>query len=368
MKTGKSLVQMAKILEDYRENSRDYLVPTAKLSMDRETRLVFTNGDRQALIPTNYAHGQLASYTGIPKVYYDRLREEAPEILGVNVNHGLEHRAITEPLERSRSTGKAITRLVRTHKESVRAFLSSSYRRLDSYDMVQTVLPLLIEGEFDVLSSEITETRTYIKAVTKRITSEVMKGDAVQYGLLISNSDVGAGSVRVEPLVYRLVCLNGMVSTSAIKKFHLGRNMASDDVTELLTDETLSLSDKAFWSQIRDIVTASMRPEMFETEVNRLREASQQKITNFDLPDVVELSMRTVGVDGQGTRDNIVAYLANGADGAGLTKWGLINGFTHAAQSDDVSYDQSVELERAASRLLDLNVNQWRRIAASTPV
>lgn len=358
MKKGKSLVELAQTLEDIRATAKDYLVPATKLTMTDEAKLSFQNGDLKTLEPTPYAHSQIATYTNIPKAYYDRIRGEDPGLLAQNVNHG-----IAKQSEGTGRGGKIETRMVRTHGEKIRAVLSSSYRRLDSYDLAQTVLPVMADSQMEIVSSEITDTRLYIKALTPKIQTEIKQGDVVQFGLMVSNSDVGAGSVRVEPLIYRLVCKNGLIANTSIKKFHVGRNMAGDDVTELLTEETLNLTDSAFWAQVRDILIASMKPERFELEVNRLREAAALPIKNFDLPEVVELSMKAVGVSGERTKDNILAYLANGADGAGLTQWGLINGFTFAAQQDNVDYDQSIELERAGSKILELNPRQWRRIA-----
>lgn len=356
MKQGKSLVELAKSLEHIRQNSRDFLVPTAKLSMNERSELVFENGSTNFLKPNNYAHSQIAGYTNIPKAYYDRLKEENRGLLSRNVNHGFLMNA-------SEGGKKPETRMVRAVGGDIRAFLSSSYRRLDSFDMCQTVLPVMADYRMEVVSSEITESRLYIKALSPAIKTEIKKGDVVQYGIVISNSDVGAGSVRVEPLIYRLVCANGLISNTAIRKMHVGKNLAGNDIQELLTRETLDLTDQAFWAQVRDVVIASMDNKRFEAEVERLRAASEQKITNFDIPEVVELSMRTIGVSGEGVKEDIIGYLANGADGAGLTKWGLINGFTYAAQSPDVSYDQSIDLERSASKILELTANQWRRIA-----
>lgn len=360
MKQGKSLVDLARQLEDIKQNSKDYLVPATKLSMNDSGQVEFTNGKRIEVKPTSHAHSQIASYAGVPKVYYDRLREEAPELLARNVNHGF-----GKQHEEGGRGGKAETRMVRTYHGDMRALVSSSYRRLDSYDMCEAVLPIVQEKKMQVVSSEITDTRVYIKALSPRKQTEIKKGDVVQYGLVISNSDVGAGSVRVEPLIYRLICTNGLICDTAINKKHVGRNMAGDDIQELLTAQTIDLTEKAFWAQVRDVVLASMDPKRFEAEVQKLRDAADQKIQNFDIPDVVEMTMRTVGVSGDDTKNSIVAYLANGADGAGLTKWGLINGFTYAAQRESISYDQSIEMERAGSKILELNDRQWRRISES---
>ena len=360
MKQGKTIVELAQALEDIQNNSKDYVVPTEKIKMNDHNEVVFANGNgkEHKFEPTGYAHGQIATYTGIPKQYYDKLLGQNPALLADNVNHGLESQAV----QMGRG-GRPENRMVRTIGGKVRAVLSSSYRRLDSYDLAKTVLPVLVDNKFEVVSSEITETRMYLKALTPKITAEIKTGDVVQFGLVISNSDVGAGTFRVEPLIFRLVCQNGLISTTAIRKFHLGKNMAGDDVQELLTQQTLALTDAAFFAQVRDVVLASMTPQMFEGEVNRLREAAQVPIKNFDLPNVVELSMKAVGVEGEGIKQNIIQYLANGADGAGLTKWGLANGFTYAAQQDPVSYDDSITLERAGWKVIDLHPGQWKKIA-----
>lgn len=180
---------------------------------------------------------------------------------------------------------------------------------------------------------------------------------------MISTSDVGAGSLRVEPFITRLVCLNGMVSDSNFRKAHLGTNNYQEDVQELLSDSTKELNDQAFFATVRDYLNATMRPEMFEREVNKMREAAKLEIKNFDLDKVVELSMNEVGVRGEGTKKSILSWLARGNEGAGLTKWGLVNSYTRAAQDDSLDYDQATELERAGGAILDLKPSQWKRIA-----
>ena len=363
MLKGKTLVEMAQTLEDLRANARDFVVPVERMKMDViETEdkaqaanvITFPNGDgngQHAVVPNKWAGRQIANYCDIPGQYYDRLASENPKLLSDNVNHGL-----------AKGHGED-TRMLRTYKGQMRACLSSKFRRMDSYDLLNTAMPVMIENEFTVESSELTEKRFYMKAVTAKVQGEVKKGDVVQYGLVISSSDVGAGSLRIEPLIYRLACLNGMVSSHTLRKFHIGRDQAESDVYELVTDETRQLTDAAFWAQVRDMIISTMKPENFERELNRLRLAAELPIKNFNIPEVVELAAKALGTAGQKeVQENIVAYLANGADGAGLTKWGLINGFTWAAQQKGMDYDNSVELERAASKILDLPANQWRRI------
>ena len=93
--------------------------------------------------------------------------------------------------------------------------------------------------------------------------------------------------------------------------------------------------------------------------------AANEEIRNFDIPRVIELASKHVGVTSEGVKNSMVAYLANGADGAGLTRWGLANAFTHAAQDEEISYDDAYDLERAGAKILDLPKSAWSAISSS---
>lgn len=371
MKTGKSLMELAQALTHVKETAKDYIVPTEMLRAEVEERLLpfqeqpskrlvlaFKNGEEKKMGLNAWSRSQLSSYTDIPKVYFDRISEENPELAAKNINHGLERISTQAKQEK-----KSESRMLRTLDGNVRGLLSSRYRILDSYDMLETVLPVAQEHGLQVVSSEITDHRLFIKMLSPKLITEVKKGDAVQYGLTISTSDVGAGSVRVEPLMYRLVCLNGMIANTAIRKYHVGKNQAESDVFELLSDKTKEVTDAAFWMQVKDIVLASLKPENFDREIDRLRIAAELPIKNFDLPEVVELTMKATGLTGENKKNSILAALASGNEGAGLTQWGLINSITRAAQDDQFDYEQSIEMERAAGQVLELPRRDWSRIA-----
>lgn len=364
MKTGKSLIEMAQELTRIQQSAKDFVVPTEMLKAEaieredgkKDFALTFDNGKKQEFSINNWSGGQLAQYTDIPKAYFDRIKTENPALLADSVNHGLARAIKQTPKE---------SRLLRTLDGNVRGMLSSRYRILDSHDMLEAIFPVMQAQGMHIVSSEITDRRLYIKALSPKLEAEVKKGDVVQHGLVISTSDVGAGSVRVEPLIYRLVCENGLICDTAIRKYHVGKNQAEENIRELLSDRTREMTDQAFWMQVRDIVKASMRPENFQKEVDKLRLAANQEIKNFDLPRVVELTMKATGLTGEGKKNSILAALASGNEGAGLTKWGLINSFTRAAQADEFSYEESIEMERAASTIIELPKTQWEAIASA---
>src|SRR4029077_5850425 len=145
------------------------------------------------------AHQQIASHLGIPMQFYHRLQTDGyTKILDYTVNNLMRQ----EPA----------TRLVRTMDGDVRALLSNRYQRRDNDQLMAMILPIISTiPEVHFPSAEITETRLYIKFVAPRIEGEVEKGDILQAGGVISNSEVGHGSLSASSMFFRLACLNGAI-------------------------------------------------------------------------------------------------------------------------------------------------------------
>jgi len=274
--------------------------------------------------------------------------EEAPDMLTGNVNGWLRKSGGTK-------------RLLRTLDGQMRAVLSDRYRPLDNFDLAQAVMPTLMkQPDVEVKSSEITDRRMYLQAVSPRVTGEVQKGDVVQAGLVISNSEVGCGSLRVEPLIYRLACLNGLITSAALRTFHLGaRHGESDNVQEVLSDRTRSLSDKAYWHRVQDVVRAAFDMAFFRKAIDKLRDAAGDKITKT-VEKVVELTGKRFGFNDT-EHDGFLKNLIEGAD---LSRWGVANAITAMANDHD-SYDRAVELERDGGKIIELSKNEWAELAVA---
>jgi hypothetical protein len=368
MKAGRSLTELAQELEYTQEKKLDLVVPTRVLNMNEEGKFNLL-GDGipenvpDALSPNNWASSQIATYTNIPKAYYDRIKAENSGVLSHMVNHGLQMAIHMATLNKKR-VGANESRMVRTLDGNIRGFLSSRYRRLDSADLLETVLPVLNDNHFQVVSSELTDRRMYLKVTTDRIQGEVKKGMIVQYGLVISSSDVGCGSVRVEPLMYECWCDNGCISQTAMRKFHVGKDQATDNIEALLSDATKEMDDEVFWRKTRDVVVGSMEEINFQRELNLLKEAHEVPIENMNLERVVDLTMKEVGITGEKKKHSILQHLASGADGRGLNKYGLCNAFTYAAhQAEDINYEEATELERAGGKIIVMPKKTWTKVA-----
>jgi len=347
MKAGRTLQELAIELDRQAKVKRDLIVETGALRMDAYPDGFKLNvGGRDIFGINDIAHRQFGQHLKIPAQYYDRMRAENPSLLSTNVNSWFDK----EPNTR---------RMLRTLDGTARAFLSDRYRRIDNFEVAETVLPII--GNMDgatVESCELTDSRMYIKVVNPRITAEVTKGDIVQAGILISNSEVGHGSVSVKPLIYRLVCSNGMIAEDgAIRKYHVGRSNESDDNFNIYRDETIEADDKAFMMKIEDAVTAAVNQARFSQIVERLRESTQAKIDPPSVPKVVELTSKEYSIT-QSESEGILGHLIAGGD---LSLYGLANAVTRHAQ-DVESYDRSTELEATGYRIATMSPSLWRQI------
>ncbi len=303
MKTGRTLTELAMELERQRNAKRDYLLDTRSIVMDYpcDKHTITLRNDAQrtsTMLDLNgIAHRQIGAALGIPAKYYDKMRNENPELLSANVNGWL---------QRTPSM-----RMVRTLDGTARAFLSDRYRRIDNYEIAEAVLPIIADiQEARVESCEVTDERMYIKDVNPRMQAEVVPGDIVQSGILITNCEVGMGSLAIQPLVYRLVCTNGMVvNDAATRRYHIGRgNEASEDYT-MYSNETLAADDRALMLKVQDTVKSVVEQARFERVVERMRAARDAKIVTTDVPGMIELAARDYGFtkkEGLGILDHLI--------------------------------------------------------------
>lgn len=348
MKTGKTISEWAAELDRQNDAKRDYNADTRKLEMTGDGHLVIDiPGSKSSFNVTHNTHRQIGTRLKIPANYYDRLLNDHPELLAQNVNTLFHNEP--EP------------RLIRTMNGHARAFLSNKYRCLDNYDLSQAILPVLSSvPDMRIESCELTESRMYIKALFPRIEGEIAKGDVVQSGVVISNSEIGKGSLRVEPLVFRLVCLNGMIAADhGTKKYHVGRATdGGESAFEIFRDETLQADDKAFWLKVQDTVRASVDSIQFNKILEGMRNTKEMRI-QADPVEVVERVQKHFSMSDD-ERGNVLRHLIEGGD---LTGYGMLNAITRTSQDLD-DYDRSTDFERMGGQIIELSNDQWIKLAA----
>jgi hypothetical protein len=204
MKTGLTLTQMAAKVEAQIAQKRDYVVESRAVKMTDagDELVVYTNDEVLQLGVTDTMHRQLAQATGIHGQYYKKMRESAPHLIAGNVNFWL------------RQQGDR-THVLRTMGNQARAFLGGGYEIID-HDQVLVSLMTELEkfnGDLEILSTEVTDSKLYIKLAFPQIEGEVREGDIIRSGATICNSEIGEGGLNVYPANFRLICTNGMTRT-----------------------------------------------------------------------------------------------------------------------------------------------------------
>ena len=351
MKTGRPLNEVMMELNRQNQRKKDYIgsAQALRLFEDGQTFEIGSMSGAQQFGTTRLFHRQVASALGIPAKYYDIMQSQKPELLAQNVNAWLSDRENSYMIRTMDYGGGRVAR----------ALLSDRYRRIDNMEIASAVLPLFAgSDQYEVISSEVTENRMYLKILSRRLEMEVVPGDYVQAGVVISNSEVGLGSVNVQPLVYRLVCTNGMiVNDMGERKNHVGRAAkAVEDSFHIYSDETMEAEDKAFLLKLRDVTMAAIEEGRFAQVVGKLKESAGIPITG-KVTEVVELTGKTYGFNTD-EQDSILQYLIAGGD---LSQYGLSNAITRASQ-DVESYDRATTLEGIGWQVAAMPAVQWKEL------
>ena len=308
--------------------------------------LVIEKVRQGALCVTPLARRQLADKLKIPYAYFERMREEHPVLLDRNVNTWLQ--------------SEDERRMLRTLDGQVRAVLSDRYRRLDNFDLAESVLPILQQlPEVQFESVELTDTRMYLKCITPRLSYEMAPGDVVQAGVVISNSEVGQGTLSVQPLLFRLVCRNGLIAADrSLRKTHVGRTLGTEDEgIQVFQDDTLRADDQAFFLKVRDVVQAAVSEATFLQTAHKLQKTLRIPLVGDPVKTVEVLAQRYTLNDAE--RAGVLRALVSGAD---LSGYGLVNAVTHFSQEVE-DYDRATEFEALGGKLIELSAPEWKGLA-----
>lgn len=344
MMKGLTLQQFAAKIEGNRALKRDYVIPTEQATMlvqeDRTVVMEVSSHGQFPLLPL--AHDQIGMRTQIPGKYYDRMLKEAPDLLATNVNAW--HRI------------NPARRMGRTLGGDLRAWLSDKYQRIENEEIAKAALPALADlPGVQIPSCEITDRRLYIHFVVPTIEGEVKRGDVVQAGGIITNSEVGLGAASVSGLLWRLICLNGMKTGYQFRRNHVGRQVEDDGEMDW-ADDTKKSDDQTILLKIRDMVRAVVDETKFKQNLLKMQGLAEVQVTG-DPSRAVEVLAAKV----QATEDERGGIFRSLIEGGDLSAWGLLNAVTaqgHAASS----YDRAVELEAAGGQLLDLAPAEWKSI------
>lgn len=295
----------------------------------------------ESLTLTPWATAQVCQRLGIPTPYF--LRCPLP-LRDAQFNHWAWSQD-QEPDEDNPKSGSPRPWLVRCQREGVRAVLSDRYAPLDNADLLGTLVPLL-EDRFEVRGIALTSESLHLRLVDPRLAREVLPDDRLLAGVHVANSEVGRRSVTVDALVWRLVCLNGLVML--VK----GRS--------LLRQRHISWDRPRFADALR--VAVSEAAMAGAGLIDRLQAATREPVP--DVEGVIRAIARQASLT-QAVQEKVLSALRATPPPQQERVYGLVQALTFTAKS--LPPDDRYDLEVTAGRLLDEGVPAPLKADAALP-
>lgn len=340
-----SIVEFAQEIQRREDAKKDYVAHTTKLSaheIGSDVLLDVQNGENHIYPVSHHAQRQMSARVGIPANYYDKMAD-VPGLRSHNLNAWF--------------NAKPENRMVRTLDGNVRAFLSDKFRPFDNYMVVNSFLPVISEMDIKVQTQALTEKRMYLQLMFPDLQAKVV-GDVHAAGLIITNSEVGAGAVDIKQMIWNLTCTNGQIHGSLFRRHHVGRRIGeSEEEYSIYQDDTIAADVKAFELKLRDTIKHALSEESFLERVYKYRQAGDDKIAVFDVPKVVEVVTKQAP-DLNDTDGKII--LQNIQDTGNYSRYGIAAGITYLAQQIQ-DRDRSYELEKQGAKIIDMDSEEFAK-------
>lgn len=213
--------------------------------------------------------------------------------------------------------------LLRGKGDWIRAVLSGEYVVYNNTEIAETVQALLQDGDVAVKAFVLEETHLFIKIVSEEI---VEPTSGLKAGIMIGNSEVGLGSVSVEPFVFRKACTNDLVIAQERSFRHPHVHLTAKELSYRMA---IGISDAFKVASAALDAFLRTREELIPDPVQAIHKLAASRKLSQKFTDEVVSSFQLE---------------------PGYTRFGVINAFTHAAQK--LSSLQRIEIERFAGTLV----------------
>lgn len=229
-------------------------------------------------------------------------------------------------------------RTVKPYGQAIsRAFLSDSYVDVDDLDLFEVLRKIPDAAKASVRMVEFTESTMHLRLTWKTERQEIKVGDVVEYGVHISNSEIGHRAIRVEPVVFRLVCANGMISggkEGGDGSYYIRHQGRKERVVGAMQEAISSALPAARELAVK--FSAAVK-EVIEKPVERLKSlAKEEGLTEAQLTNAIE-------------------EMLGEAAGKDVTRADFVNGLTGAGRREGEAGnpDKRYELERMGAKYLE---------------
>lgn len=286
----------------------------------------------------HWAFGQLCNRVGAPANY---VRELPATLACQNLNHGL-----------ANLSDKSDTAQLLFHRNGdllLRAFTSDKYARIWNWEVAERLLALQARGweparpDFNAgpdaapaLYASDHDLFVFIRNRAAVIT-EPGNPDGLQRGVIVENSEVGAGALKLTRFLYRAMCGNhiiwGASKVLEISVRHVG-------------------NARSRWSLYQTAVARYMDSSASEEEARVA--AARTTLIAADKEAVLDklFGMRQLSISRK-TLEAGYEAVNREQDGDPRTVWGIVQGLTRHSQGTPYA-DQRAQLDRAAGRIMEV--------------
>ncbi len=345
--TELTLGQVARTIEQDSVGKIDYLTPVSNIRAGSDGRLSFVHTHKIApqrdtsedmntygaeVHPfgmTEWAESQLLTRLGMPVAYFRKVFKEDPDLYMNHVNYWL---SIADGTVRIRA------KTIGERGPHIRGIVSDQYTPFDNVQLIDLIDNLkknmAYHVQFESMCLESHRLHLRMTLPDTRRTFGVTDENRIGFDFL--NSEVGASSVAIQAMIYRLICSNGMKAWTSEgdgfrhRHIHIDRRLlerrAGQSIAAQLEGSEGILQD---FGKSRDI------------PVNNPLEVIEKVAKASKLSDKF---IATAKDEFEGDR----------------SAYGVINSFTRAARELDNA--ARLEAEAFAGKLLKMSVERWHKL------
>jgi hypothetical protein len=340
MKKGQEIKQMLKQINNDVKFKKDYIVDLNTLDVSQNDRSVYPDlhsaGAQHYYQMNDNSLNHLCNRLEIGTRYISKCLPVSQALVNDNLNFWI----------KNNKNKKLMLRTIEGHDiNRVRAVMSDRYKRIDSDVVANSTLNKLMDMDAELKYSHYDGDNMNITAVLPKLEGEVVEGDFVQGGITITNSEIGQGSLVVKPFIYRLVCTNGMVAPEYLNQFY------AKHVGKMIIDIDNDDQWKTIVSKMEQQLELVANPELFEENLNKLKQATEQKINSHQI-EVLAKNHGLSDVERAGVFERLNHYVG---ETFVTSKYDVANAITNIANDEEKSDDRARFLQELGGLVIFSN-------------
>ena len=328
MKKGHDVRQVVQQINKDVKSKKDYIVTLNALEVTTSNNtypnLEFTDAPDQYSL-TDHSMNQLCGKLEIGTQYLRKCLPVSQELVAHNLNFWIKNTKSKELMVRT------IERESDELPNIARAVCSNRYKRIDNDVVVTHSLNKLMDLGLDIKYINYDRDTLNVTAINPKVEGEVSEGDVVQSGVTITNSEIGSGSLMIQPFIYRLVCTNGMVAPRYLNRFY-SKHVGKIIIDPSQDDQYITIIEK-MQKQI-DLVNDN---EVWKESFQKLKDSTKQTINSHQ---IVELAKKQGVTESERAQifERLNHYVG---DTFTTTKYDLANAITNLGNDEEKSDQRS---------------------------